>query len=280
MGKDIKKLISDYVLNVSLLNLRGGPEKDGKLFEKVTGIEDEIFKEFGIGSNEEYQQLLWSLMIDDELESNIDKVIKLLKKKAKKTEIEQLIFEITHKSDWDYCWENKLPQIIISDVGTKYAKISFDVLPLTRYERYRVLSFSDHVIPLYKLYKKYYNLPDNKFSFAGGGNCGVMTVFKKDMIEIATKLHDLLLEIGKRDEEVFNMDPFEVDKQGNNAEGWNEINFPQYLKKLKDDELMLQYKGKIYNNYLKYRPKERALYENEMTRRNLLNMRGIKNKDI
>lgn len=178
-------------------------------------------------------------------------------------------YPLGNEYTWEYCCKNKLPLITIDEKGWKYSYISFDAWPFAKFERFRVINYFEHILPLYLLYKKYSKLPDGKYSITGSGNSGGFTVFKKDVNEIVPKLYDLLMELGKRDEELFNMEPFQVDEDGNNAEGWNEIDFPQYLKKLTDDKLILLYKGMIYNDYLKYRPREKALYEYEIKQRNL-----------
>lgn len=79
--KLIIKMMTDYVLMRNLLEKKGGPEKDGKLFEKVYNLEDKILKKFGLPSINEYSEVLWNLQINSE--SDIEKAINLLAKKAK-----------------------------------------------------------------------------------------------------------------------------------------------------------------------------------------------------
>jgi len=79
--KLIIKMMTDYVLMRDLLEKKGGPEKNGKLFERVFNLEDEILKKFGLPSIHEYSEVLWNLKINSE--SDIEKAITLLAKKAK-----------------------------------------------------------------------------------------------------------------------------------------------------------------------------------------------------
>lgn len=79
--KLLKKMMTDYVLMRDLLEKKGGPEKNGKLFERVFNLEDEILKKFGLPSIHEYSEVLWNLKVNSE--SDIEKAITLLAKKAK-----------------------------------------------------------------------------------------------------------------------------------------------------------------------------------------------------
>ena len=74
-------MMTDYVVMRDLLDKKGGPEKDGKLFEKLINLEDEILKKFGLPSIHEYSEVLWNLKINSE--SDLEKAITLLVKKAK-----------------------------------------------------------------------------------------------------------------------------------------------------------------------------------------------------
>lgn len=171
---------------------------------------------------------------------------------------------------WEYCCENKMPLITIHEKGWKYSYISFDVWPFAKYARFRVINYYEHILPLYQLYKKYSKLPDEKYSITGSGNSGGFIVLKKDVNEIIPKLYDLLMELGKRDEELFNMEPFYLNKEGLNSEGWNEETRPHEVKEMGDNNLLLLYKMSRSNEYYKYRPRECALYENEVKRRKLI----------
>ena len=79
--KQLKKMMTDYVLMRDLLDKKGGPEKDAKLFEKVIYLEDEILKKFGLPSIREYSEVLWNLQINSE--SDLKKAITFLSNKAK-----------------------------------------------------------------------------------------------------------------------------------------------------------------------------------------------------
>lgn len=79
--KLLKKMMTDYVLMRNLLEIKGGPEKDGKLFEEVFNLEDKILKKFGLPSLVAYQEVLWNLHINSE--TDIEKAITQLKSKAK-----------------------------------------------------------------------------------------------------------------------------------------------------------------------------------------------------
>ena len=111
-------------------------------------------------------------------------------------------------SHWDYCRDNKIPYVRIIKSGTKYWKIEFDMASVTMRERFVIISYADHIIPLYKLYAKYSSLPDNKYMYVGGGRNLIFTVHKKDAPDLAEKLFDLLLLLHEHDQKLFDENPF------------------------------------------------------------------------
>ena len=122
----------------------------------------------------------------------------------------------TDNKHWTYCCKNKIPCVSIIKAGTKYWKIEFDTASITQNERIVIVDYCDHVIPLYELYCVYSNLPSNKKSYAGGTRNLVFTVFKKDAVEIAEKLFDLLFLLSQQDQELFDENPIEVNSEGVN----------------------------------------------------------------
>jgi hypothetical protein len=142
---------------------------------------------------------------------------------------------------WDYCCSEKIPYIKIIKSGTKYWKIDFDLFPITKMERFVIMNYSEHILPLYELYVKYTNLPKNIYSASGGGRNLVFTVLTKDAPSIAEKLFDLLMLLSKRDQELFDENPYTVNKDGLNSEGRHVAKFVEELKAMSDGEIIKKY---------------------------------------
>jgi hypothetical protein len=183
----------------------------------------------------------------------------------------KFIYESKRKSDndnhWDYCSAKKIPYIKIIKSGTKYWKIDFDMFPTTKMERFVIINYSAHVIPLYELYIKYSKLPRNKYSVAGGSRNLVFTVHKKDAPEIAEKLFDLLMLLSKRDQELFDENPYTINEEGCNSEGWHVEKFVKDLKEMSDSELIKKFWRLKESNPLMLQTLQ--LIIDEMTMRNI-----------
>ena len=100
----------------------------------------------------------------------------------------------SHKH-WEYCCTHKIPQILIINSGTKYWVIDYDLLPINKSASFTTSDFQEYLEPLYNLYCKYSKFKANKSSF---GNFS-FRVYKKDAIDIAEKLFDLIVILSQRD---------------------------------------------------------------------------------
>lgn len=189
-------------------------------------------------------------------------------------EYKKFIYEDSINNHWDYCCENHIPFIQISNKGIKYSQISFDCWPLTTMKRFSVLNFGDHIIPLYELYAANSSLPKNHFSCSGGSSNLVMSVLKNDVEWIASQLFDLLVKLGKMDEDKFKEAPFELNDEGFNSEGYHVAGVTEDLKELNNEKLTFKYGNMEKNGNFKYRPRLRLIYENEIA------SRGINIKDV
>lgn len=190
----------------------------------------------------------------------------------------KFIYESKKKSEndkhWDSCCAKKIPYIKIIKSGTKYWKIDFDMFPTTKMERFEIISYSAHVIPLYELYIKYTKLPRNKYSAAGGSRNLVFTVHKKDAPAIAEKLFDLLMLLSKRDQELFDENPYTINEDGFNSEGWHVAKFVEDLKEMADVELKEEYRRLKESNPLMLQTLQ--LIKDEMTKRNIASDKFMK----
>ncbi len=191
-------------------------------------------------------------------------------------EYKKYIFEDSKENHWDYCCENYIPYIVIYKEGKEFCKLDFDTFPLTRNERFTIIVFGEHILPLYEFYGKYNNVPRKKYSYVGGGSCAVMTVFAKDAELLASQLFDFLMVLKKIDQERFNDNPFEIDDRGHNSEGYNVEEMKTTLKEMSNDTLISMYQVMEINGNFKYRPRERLLYESEISSRNI-NLTDFKN---
>ena len=104
---------------------------------------------------------------------------------------------------WIYCCGNRVPYVRISQSGTKYWKVNYDILPLTMFERFVVIDYTDNTIPFYDQYCQDSNLPQSRQAYSGSGGCLMFTVYKEDATEIAEKLYDLLVQLSLKDQELF-----------------------------------------------------------------------------
>ena len=117
-------------------------------------------------------------------------------------------------------------------------------------------------------------MPSSKISAAGGGRNLVFKVHKKDAPDIAEKLFDLLVLLLKRDQELFDENPYTVDEEGRNSEGWYVEKFVEDLKERSDSELIKKFRRLKESNPLMLQTLE--LIKNEMTRRNITNDNSTK----
>jgi hypothetical protein len=170
-----------------------------------------------------------------------------------------------YNNHWEYCCTQKIPCIRISKSGTKYWKIDCELLPINMLERFWVINIDEHIRPLYKLYSKYAKIPLNKSLFGNGS----FIVFKKDAPDIAEKLFDLLMLLSKRDQELFDENPFTVNKEGFNSEGFRVTGYTEKLNKMSDDDLISEFRSIRSGNPLMLQTLE--LIKSELTKRNITN---------
>lgn len=100
---------------------------------------------------------------------------------------------------WEFCCKNRLPFIRIFREGVKYCRIDYDMFPIAQLQYISIIDYSEHVISFYKNYKEKSNLPDNIFSYLGGGRYLMFKIYKSDAPEIADKLFDLLVELAEKE---------------------------------------------------------------------------------
>lgn len=149
----------------------------------------------------------------------------------------------TNESDshWDYCCKNRIPHITIRNSGIKYWKVSYDILCLTMFERFAVLGYTDYTIPFYSQYCTDVNFPTIRKAYSGSGGSLIFTVFKKDAPAFAEKLFDLLLQLSIKDQELFDKDPFYINEEGFNSEGFHVTGYLEELKEMSENQLIREY---------------------------------------
>jgi hypothetical protein len=172
-------------------------------------------------------------------------------------------YDERHSKFYEYCCDNNLPFVSIDTSGKKYWNIVYDTFTIKKFERFYAIKYDDFVRPFYKDYCEKTKLPSHKSLF---GNFSFI-VYKKDAPEIAEKLYDLLINLGKLDQERFDVNPFYVDEDGCNSEGTNVVNFLERLKGKSDDELKKEYRQIKAGN--KYMLQHLGMINDEMTRRNI-----------
>ncbi len=181
---------------------------------------------------------------------------------------------VEYTSHWNFCHDNKIPFVCIRKSGTKYWEIEYDIASITMMERFRIINYTDHISPLYKLYAKYSNLPYNKYDYFSGGRSGTFKVHKKDAPKLAEKIYDLLLLLNEHDQKLFDEKPFKVDKEGFNSEGYHVAGFKKKLKEISDDLLL-----SLFNSHKKDNPymlQQLSLYKKEIARRNKMHKKNDK----
>ncbi|MCB9187276.1 MAG: hypothetical protein H6601_11120 [Flavobacteriales bacterium] len=160
---------------------------------------------------------------------------------------DQPIYGISH---WDFCWREGQPYVKLRKKGTMYWYLEFDMLPTIRFSRFSKMSFGDYFLPLYKTYAELAKLPYDKYSFVGGGLNAGMTVRKEDAKDLADKMFQLLVQLQKEDERLFNENPKYVNEDGLTPEGYHEESFKKELKEKSPEELYNLFKTlKRGNNY-------------------------------
>ncbi len=166
---------------------------------------------------------------------------------------------------WDYCCSNRVPYVRISQSGTKYWKVKYDILPLTMFERFVVIDYTDYTIPFYDQYCRDSNLTHSRQTYSGSGGCLMFTVYKEDATEFAEKLYDLLVVLSIKDKELFEKNPVYISTDGCNPEGFKIEKYVEDLKVISDQELIHQYNNmKTENPFWK---NTIQLIENEIKKR-------------
>ena len=104
-------------------------------------------------------------------------------------------------------------------------------------ERFTIINFADHILPLYEMYCKYSKLTLNRYSALGGSRNLCLTVFKKDATYIADKVFDLLFILSKTDQELFDANSHIINYDGFNSEGFHVAKYLKELKKMSNKKL-------------------------------------------
>ena len=168
-------------------------------------------------------------------------------------------------SFWDYCCTHSQPMVTVDTSGTRYWHIDFDVFPVTKMERFTVINYSDHVIPLYKVYVADAHLPTDKVSAVGGGRNLRMCVRKEDAEMLAEKMFDLLVVLAQIDQERFDEAPYELNSEGRNSEGFKPDGVRETLRAMSDDDLQRHYV--YWKTDQPHQKKYLALIDEEIARR-------------
>lgn len=169
---------------------------------------------------------------------------------------------------YDYCCNNRIPYVTIRKGGTKYWKVDYNILPLTMFERFVIIDYTDHTIPFYDKYCQDFHLPIDKKSYSGSGGCLMFTVFKEDSQEFADRLFDLLVVLSKKDQEMFDKNPVYISVDGFSPEGFKVASYVVGLEKLSDKQLIYQ-----YNDLKKEKPfwkQKIQLTKNELDKRKIV----------
>jgi hypothetical protein len=166
---------------------------------------------------------------------------------------------------WDYCCTHSQPLVSVDTSGTRYWHINFDAFPVTKMERFTVINYSDHIIPLYKVYVAGANLPTDKVSAIGGGRNLRMCIRKEDAEMLAEKMFDLLVVLAEMDQERFDESPFELNSEGRNSEGFKPDGVRDSLKKMNDKDLQVHYM--VWSDQNPHQKKYLTLIEEEISRR-------------
>ena len=164
---------------------------------------------------------------------------------------------------YEYCCNNNLPFVSVETSGKKYWKIVYDTFTIKKFERFYAIKYDDYIQPFYKDYCEKVKLPLNKSSLFDNFS---FIVYKEDAPDIAEKLFDLLILLSKRDQELFDENPIEVNEQGFNSEGFH-ISYYDDLKEMSDDDLINEFRSIKSGNPLMLRTLE--LIKNELTKRNI-----------
>lgn len=101
-----------------------------------------------------------------------------------------------HAGHWKYCRQNQIPYVAIKP-ARKYAYVEFDVYEMVQPGGLPDEQPCDFIIELYKCYARFFNLPKERFSYAGGSNNLGFTVFNKHAEVFASQLFDHLLRFVK-----------------------------------------------------------------------------------
>lgn len=133
---------------------------------------------------------------------------------------------------FSFCMKDCIPFIRIYPTKGKYVKMEFDMFTVMKNERFVIINYTDHLLPLYDAYISIAQIPVKKKQYIGGGRNAVFTLLAQDTALIAERLYVLLLELHKMDEIKFNEHPFLINKEGFNSEGVHVEKFRNSLSKL------------------------------------------------
>jgi len=101
-----------------------------------------------------------------------------------------------HASSYQTCARLQVPYVSITP-ARKYAYVQFDVYEMVKPHGLPGEQPADFVIDLYKCYARFFGLPKDRFSCAGGANNLGFTVFKEHAEVFASQLYDHLLRFVK-----------------------------------------------------------------------------------
>lgn len=169
---------------------------------------------------------------------------------------------------WNYCCTKRIPYVTIRESGTRYWKVDYDILPLTMFERFVIIDYTEHTIPFYDQYCKDFDFPLNKQAYSGSGGNLMFTLFKKDAPAFAEKLFDLLVQLSIKDQELFDKNPVYISGEGFNSEGFHVAKYVEDLEKMSNHELIQEYEDITKENPLWLQTIQ--LIKNEMNKRKKL----------
>ena len=115
--------------------------------------------------------------------------------------MEKFVHDADSDQHYRYCAQHQLPHVTVS-LARKYAYVQFDVYEIVPPQGWPGEQPDEFIIELYKCYARFFNLPDHKFSYAGGSNNVGFSVFKEHAEIFASQLYDYLLRFVQEQQKV------------------------------------------------------------------------------
>ena len=97
-----------------------------------------------------------------------------------------------YSAHYKYCAQHCLPFVRIIH-AIKYSKVEFDVYEMVKPKGLPGEQPADFIIDLYRSYARFTGLPNDRFSYAGGANNLIFTVYREHAEPFASQLYDYLL---------------------------------------------------------------------------------------